>query len=131
RSNIKYTVEQVDYIRYLRVDWHLQWKKVEAEFQNHFPGIKRGPQSLQGVYYRENSQAPRTSPTESLVFDDDSNVEIRTCKVRGQKQPMGLLAVHPERALKYDWVDAVHKQQCVEIGHKRQAQVNEAEQRKK
>ncbi|KAK1961600.1 hypothetical protein LY78DRAFT_588348, partial [Colletotrichum sublineola] len=125
------TLEQVDYIRYLRVDCNRQWKEVEEKFQTLFPGIKRGPQGLQGVYYRENNQVSQTDLTDSLVFDGDSNVEIHACKVRDQKQPMGLLAVHPERALKYDWVSAVHKQQCVKIGYKRQAQLNEAERRKR
>ncbi|KAF6842457.1 hypothetical protein CMUS01_03101 [Colletotrichum musicola] len=140
RCNVKYTIQQVDFIDYFRVDHHLSWKEVEAKYASIFPedaakGHKRGPQGLQGVYYRKNKQIPATDQNNLFIFDEDDNPRTFQCDVREQGKKMnnsiGLLAMHPERAITYSWVSEEHKRQYEKIGLARQAQLDAAEQRKK
>ncbi|KAK1598516.1 uncharacterized protein LY79DRAFT_665712 [Colletotrichum navitas] len=140
RCNVKYTIQQVDFIDYFRVDHHLSWKEVEAKYAAVFPedaakGHKRGPQGLQGVYYRKNKQIPVTDPNNLLVFDEDDNPKTFQCDVREQGKKMnnsiGLLGMHPERAITYPWVSEEHKRQYEKLGRARQAQLDAAEARKK
>ncbi|OBR14114.1 hypothetical protein CH63R_02840 [Colletotrichum higginsianum IMI 349063] len=140
RCNVKYTIQQVDFIDYFRVDHHLSWKEVEAKYASVFPedaakGHKRGPQGLQGVYYRKNKQIPATDPNNLLVFDEDDNPKTFQCDVREQGKKMnnsiGLLGMHPERAITYAWVSEEHKRQYEKLGLARQAQLDAAEARKK
>ncbi|KAK1980478.1 hypothetical protein LZ30DRAFT_750714 [Colletotrichum cereale] len=140
RCNVKYTIQQVDFIDYFRVDHHLSWKEVEAKYAAVFPedaakGHKRGPQGLQGVYYRKNKQIPATDPNNLLVFDEDDNPKTFQCDVREQGKKMnnsiGLLGMHPERAITYAWVSEEHKRQYEKLGRARQAQLDAAEARKK
>ncbi|GKT44003.1 uncharacterized protein ColSpa_04184 [Colletotrichum spaethianum] len=140
RCNVKYTIQQVDFIDYFRVDHHLSWKEVEAKYAAVFPedaakGHKRGPQGLQGVYYRKNKQIPATDPNNLLVFDEDDNPKTFQCDVREQGKKMnnsiGLLGMHPERAITYSWVSEEHKRQYEKLGRARQAQLDAAEARKK
>nr|XP_036584671.1 uncharacterized protein CTRU02_05153 [Colletotrichum truncatum]KAF6794321.1 hypothetical protein CTRU02_05153 [Colletotrichum truncatum] len=140
RCNVKYTIQQVDFIDYFRVDHHLSWKEVEAKYASVFPedaakGHKRGPQGLQGVYYRKNKQIPATDQNNLFIFDEDDNPRTFQCDVREQGKKMnnsiGLLAMHPERAITYSWVSEEHKRQYDKIGRARQAQLDAAEQRKK
>ncbi|KAH9238945.1 hypothetical protein K456DRAFT_1720543 [Colletotrichum gloeosporioides 23] len=140
RCNVKYTIQQVDFIDYFRVDHHLSWKEVEAKYASVFPedaakGHKRGPQGLQGVYYRKNKQIPATDQNNLFVFDEDDNPRTFQCDVREQGKKMnnsiGLLAMHPERAITYSWVSEEHKRQYEKVGRARQAQLDAAEQRKK
>ncbi|WYZ40544.1 hypothetical protein EsH8_IV_000885 [Colletotrichum jinshuiense] len=140
RCNVKYTIQQVDFIDYFRVDHHLSWKEVEAKYAAVFPedaakGHKRGPQGLQGVYYRKNKQIPATDPNNLLVFDEDDNPKTFQCDVREQGKKMnnsiGLLGMHPERAISYSWVTDEHKRQFEKLGRARQAQLDAAEARKK
>ncbi|KZL70976.1 hypothetical protein CT0861_07764 [Colletotrichum tofieldiae] len=124
RCNVKYTDQQIDFIDYFRVDQHLSWKEVEAKYAAAFPedaakGHKRGPQGLQGVYYRKNKQIPVTDPNNLLVFDEDDNPKTFQCDVREQGKKMnssiGLLSMHPERAITYPWVSEKHKRQCEKL----------------
>ncbi|KAK2059437.1 hypothetical protein LY76DRAFT_512164 [Colletotrichum caudatum] len=140
RCNVKYTIQQVDFIDYFRVDHHLSWKEVEAKYAAVFPedaakGHKRGPQGLQGVYYRKNKQIPATDANNLLVFDEDDNPKTFQCDVREQGKKMnnsiGLLGMHPERAITYPWVSEEHKRQYEKLGRARQAQLDAAEARKK
>ncbi|KAK2011451.1 hypothetical protein LZ32DRAFT_336963 [Colletotrichum eremochloae] len=140
RCNVKYTIQQVDFIDYFRVDHHLSWKEVEAKYAAVFPedaakGHKRGPQGLQGVYYRKNKQIPATDTNNLLVFDEDDNPKTFQCDVREQGKKMnnsiGLLGMHPERAITYPWVSEEHKRQYEKLGRARQAQLDAAEARKK
>ncbi|KAJ3951779.1 hypothetical protein N0V92_011796, partial [Colletotrichum tropicale] len=116
---------QVDFIDYFRVDHHLSWKEVEAKYASVFPedaakGHKRGPQGLQGVYYRKNKQIPATDQNNLFVFDEDDNPRTFQCDVREQGKKMnnsiGLLAMHPERAITYSWVSEEHKRQYEKVG---------------
>ncbi|OLN94039.1 hypothetical protein CCHL11_03411 [Colletotrichum chlorophyti] len=140
RCNVKYTIQQVDFIDYFRVDHHLSWKEVEAKYASVFPedaakGHKRGPQGLQGVYYRKNKQIPATDANNLLIFDDDDNPKTFQCDVREQGKKMnnsiGLLGMHPERAITYSWVSEEHKRQYEKLGRARQAQLDAADARKK
>ncbi|GJC90460.1 hypothetical protein ColLi_13298 [Colletotrichum liriopes] len=119
RCNVKYTTQQIDFIDYFRVDRQFSWKKVEDEYAAIFPedaanGYKRGPQGLQGVYYRKNKQIPATDKNDVLLFDDNNNVKTLRREVRKQwrmHKPIGLLQMHPERAINYAWVTEEHKRQ--------------------
>ncbi|KAK1975878.1 hypothetical protein LZ30DRAFT_693271 [Colletotrichum cereale] len=121
--NVKYTTQQIDFIDYFRVDQHFSWKEVEVKYSAVFPGdaaqgYKRGPQGLQGVYYRKNKQIPVTDPNNLLVFNKDDNPITFQCDVReqGKKNSIGLLGMHPERAITYAWVSEEHKRQCKKLG---------------
>ncbi|KAK2005259.1 hypothetical protein LZ32DRAFT_546439, partial [Colletotrichum eremochloae] len=125
RCNVKYTTEQIDFIDYFRVDHQLSWKDVEVIYAAAFPedaakGYKRGPQGLQGVYYRKNKQIPATDQSGHLLFDNNNNLETLQSAVREQamsQKPIGLLQMHPERAINYAWVTDEHKSQCKKIGN--------------
>ncbi|KAK2035742.1 hypothetical protein LZ31DRAFT_485972 [Colletotrichum somersetense] len=122
RCNVKYTNEQIDFIDYWRVDHQLPWKEVGAKYAAQFPqdatnGHKRGPQGLQGVYYRTNKQIPATDKNDCLLFDEDNNLKTLKSGVRRQKRPIGLLQMHPERAINYSWVTEEHKRQYATIGN--------------
>ncbi|KAK6206200.1 hypothetical protein QIS74_13619 [Colletotrichum tabaci] len=139
RCNVKYTTQQVDFIDYFRVDQKLPWKEVEVKYAAFFPedaakGCKRGPQGLQGVYYRKNKRIPATDEENLLLFDDDNNLKTLESVVRQQNEmqkPMGLLQMHPERAINYPWVTEEHKRQYKRIGRARQAQLDAAKRRKR
>lgn len=125
RCNVKYTTQQIDFIDYFRVDHQLSWKDVEVKYAAVFPedaakGHKRGPQGLQGVYYRKNKQIPATNENNLFLFDEDNNLKTLKSVVREQnkkQKPIGLLKMHPERAINYDWVTEEHKSQYEEIGN--------------
>ncbi|KZL88082.1 hypothetical protein CI238_10856 [Colletotrichum incanum] len=133
RCNVKYTIQQIDFIDYFRVDHQLSWKDVEVKYAAVFPedaakGYRRGPQGLQGVYYRKNKQIPATDENNLLLFDDENNLKTLVSIVREQNKmhkPIGLLQMHPERAINYPWVTDEHKSRA------RQAQLDAAQERKR
>ncbi|GJC91067.1 hypothetical protein ColLi_13905 [Colletotrichum liriopes] len=133
RCNVKYTNEQIDFIDYYRVDHQLSWKEVEVKYAAVFPGDaanghKRGPQGLQGVYYRKNKQIPATDDNNLLLFDNNNNLKTMENVVREQNKMhnlIGLLQMHPERAINYPWVTKEHKRRA------RQAQLDAAAERKR
>jgi len=119
--NIKYAVEELDYIRYQRIDIGQEWDAVEAKFHEKFPMIvfpeERQKQGLQGVYYRQNSVLPRIVDGQ-LVFMDNGHVEPVCVKTREQseeKQLYTLVNLFPERAMYYDWVSPKDRQRAREI----------------
>ncbi|KAK1955811.1 hypothetical protein LY78DRAFT_686581 [Colletotrichum sublineola] len=131
RCNVKYTIQQVDFIDYFRVDHGLSWKEVETKYAATFSedatkGHKRGQSGLQGVFYRKNKQIPAT---------DHNNPKTSQCYVgkkrKGNNNSIGLLNMHPERAITYAWVSDEHKRQYEELGRARQAQLDAAEARKR
>ncbi|KAK1656602.1 hypothetical protein BDP55DRAFT_639493 [Colletotrichum godetiae] len=103
--NRPYTIEQVDFIAYFRDDLRLLWRTVEEKFAAVFPrdanqGHRRRAAGLQGVYYRHGKQSSE-----------------RHCRSRGQKTTdlIGLLATHPDQAIKYSWVSHEDRDHCASV----------------
>ncbi|KZL80045.1 hypothetical protein CI238_12773 [Colletotrichum incanum] len=127
-----YDDEEVDFIRYFRVDCSLNWKEVLEEYNDGFckdakNGHKRNLVGLQSVYYRNNKEIPLIDPNGLLMFDEDHKPRTISWEVRKQRNAstvVGLLTIHPERAITYPWVSKEHKKQCEELGKKRQAQLS-------
>jgi hypothetical protein len=119
--NIKYRIQELDYIRYQRIDIGQEWDAVEAKFHEKFPMIvfpeERQKQGLQGVYYRQNGLLPRLVDGQ-LLFMDNGHVEAICVKTREQseeKHLYTLVNLFPERAMYYDWVSPKDRQRAREI----------------
>lgn len=125
RCNIKYTIEQKDFIDYWRIDRQdreTPWDDVVREFNRQFKGPHRRNGGLQSAYYRENKKIPVTDRDGMLVFDAAGEIKTIEVPVREAKgklhsiKAIGLLATHPERAIRYPWVSSEHKRKIWRIG---------------
>ncbi|KAJ8122544.1 hypothetical protein ONZ43_g1287 [Nemania bipapillata] len=97
--NVKYLIEELDYIRYQRVDLGLKWAVVENKFCTKFPMTKfpRKAQGLQGVNYRQNKFLPNII-NDRLVFMENGHVEpicIQTRHQTAQKHLFTLVYLYP------------------------------------
>ncbi|KAI0449514.1 hypothetical protein F5B21DRAFT_45318 [Xylaria acuta] len=131
-SNVKYLVEEADYIRYQRVDYGHRWSLVQSRFRAMFPmtefPLRRKKQGLQGVCYRKNKFLPRFHLGQ-LVFMENGHVEPICVKTREQserKHEYTLVYLFPDRAMNYPWVSSVDRQRAREINEKRQKQKTRA-----
>ncbi|EEY22735.1 hypothetical protein ACHAQF_006621 [Verticillium nonalfalfae] len=138
RCNVKYTIEQKDFIDYWRIDRHdreTPWDDVNREYNAQFKGPLRRNGGLQSAYYRENKKIPVTDAQGLLVFDEFDEVKTIELPVRDAKarliKSIGLLSTHPERAIHYSWVSKEHKRKVWRIGHERQAQLDASMQRQR
>ncbi|KAG7137114.1 hypothetical protein HYQ45_005489 [Verticillium longisporum] len=138
RCNVKYTIEQKDFIDYWRIDRHdreTPWDDVNREYNAQFKGPLRRNGGLQSAYYRENKKIPVTDAQGLLVFDEFGEVKTIELPVRDAKarliKSIGLLSTHPERAIHYSWVSKEHKRKVWRIGHERQAQLDASMQRQR
>lgn len=129
--NIKYTAEELDYIRYQRVDLGHQWSLVQAKFRAMFPMVvfpePRKTQGLQGVNYRQNKILPHIIDGQ-LVFMDNGHVAPICVKTRHQadKHLYTLVYLYPERAMAYPWVSATNRQFASGLNQERQQQMENA-----
>ncbi|KAI0389916.1 hypothetical protein F5Y17DRAFT_469316 [Xylariaceae sp. FL0594] len=129
--NIKYAVEELDYIRYQRMDVGQEWDAVEAKFHEKFPMVvfpeERQKQGLQGVIYRQNAILPRIVDGR-LIFMENGHVEPVCVKTREQEEKhlYTLVNLFPERAMHYDWVTPKERQRARMIYHDRRAQKEQA-----
>ncbi|KAI1426236.1 hypothetical protein F5Y12DRAFT_301564 [Xylaria sp. FL1777] len=128
--NIKYLVEELDYIRYHRVDLARAWKPIASDFQAMFPMsiFPRGEGGLQGVYYRQHKMLPLISDGQ-LVFMENGHVEpvwVKTKKQTEKNQLYGLIYLFPERAMNYSWVSLLDRQRAYELNQEREPQVRKA-----
>ncbi|KAM0654155.1 hypothetical protein ACHAO3_000884 [Verticillium nonalfalfae] len=111
RCNVKYTIEQKDFIDYWRIDRHdreTPWDDVNREYNAQFKGPLRRNGGLQSAYYRENKKIPVTDAQGLLVFDEFDEVKTIELPVRDAKA----------RLIK-------------SIGHERQAQLDASMQRQR
>ncbi|KAM0334275.1 hypothetical protein ACHAQA_001297 [Verticillium albo-atrum] len=140
RCNVKYTIEQKDFIDYWRIDRNERetpWDDVVREYNAQFTGPHRRNGGLQSAYYRENKKIPLADHKGHLVFDEHDEVKTTEVPVRNAKarlnsiKSIGLLATHPERALQYPWVHSDHKRKVWKVGQARQAQLDAAMQRQR
>ncbi|KAI0118902.1 hypothetical protein GGR51DRAFT_137638 [Nemania sp. FL0031] len=123
--NVKYKVEELDFIRYQRVDHNLKWHQVEANFGILFPFCEiRKAQGLQGVCYRQNKGLPNIF-NDQLIFMDNGHVAVTSTKTREQgdnKEKYNFHYLYPDRALKYPWISEEHRKKAIELDKKRQEQ---------
>ncbi|KAI8947662.1 hypothetical protein F4801DRAFT_582198 [Xylaria longipes] len=126
--NIKYLLEELDFIRYQRVDYGQKWALVQASFSAMFPMTvfpeQRKTQGLQGACYRQNKYLPRIH-NDQLVFMENGHVEAVCVKTREQsekKHLYTLVYLFPERAMNYPWVSSLDRQRARELNEKRQKQ---------
>lgn len=119
--NVKYATEELDYIRYHRVDRNMKWDDTTRLFSFQFPipGLPRTMPGIQGGYYRQNNgQVPVTTNEGDLCFLLNGHVAPSKTKVREQKDKKlyGLAVLFPERAMNYRWVDEETRQVAAKIG---------------
>lgn len=135
RCNIKYTIEQKDFIDYWRIDRQdreTPWDDVVREFNRQFKGPHRRNGGLQSAYYRENKKIPVADRDGLLVFNESGELKTIEVPVREAKgklhsiKSIGLLSTHPERAIRYPWVSHEHKMRVWRVAHARQAQLDAA-----
>ncbi|KAI0165764.1 hypothetical protein GGR57DRAFT_135113 [Xylariaceae sp. FL1272] len=128
--NLKYFIEETDYIRYQRVDLGQSWDTVHQLFNNRYPmkdiNKNRKPQGLQGANYRDNKCLPKLSGTTSrLVFMENGHVEKVWIKTRQQKENAHLYTLvylFPERAINYPWILPKDRRRALELHEDRQRQ---------
>lgn len=125
----EYTVEQLDFIRYMKVDQKRTWREVAALHNERWPPIissssssspanvtssaasaaLRTEQGVNGVFYRKNARVPALDDATGLpILDEEGNIVYTAEKVRSQMalgRLRGLLNTWPERAVGYEWVD--------------------------
>jgi hypothetical protein len=119
--NKRYTVEQMHFIRYLKVDCSKSWSVIAREVAKYFPeeGISREVQGVQGVYYRQNKFAPEVDlQTNTITYLPNGHMKgvTKGCRNQKDKKQYGLINLWPEMALKYDWVLDKHKEQAKKLG---------------
>lgn len=114
--NVKYLMEELDYIRYQRNEHGHKWAVVEAKFEAMFPTEDRKTQGLQGVYYRQNKYLPRIH-NDQLVFMENGHVESACAKTRDQaeKHLYTLVYLFPDRAMNYPWVSPLDRSRAREL----------------
>lgn len=122
--NVKYVTEELDFIRYFRVDRVTKWDELARAFSLQFPipGLERTRQGIQGGYYRQNDgQVPEVNNGHALVYLPNGHVKPGHVGVRDQddKKLFGLVALFPERAMNYRWVDDDTRQIAAELGKPR------------
>ena len=123
--NVKYVTEELDFIRYRRVDCGTKWQELAGLFclQFPYPELPRTRPGIQGGYYRQNDgQIPEVANHgQALTYLPNGHVKPSHIGVRGQhdKKLFGLVALFPERAMNYPWVDSDTRQMATELGKPR------------
>jgi hypothetical protein len=129
-SNLKYTVAEVDYMRYEREDLGSKpWDIILPEFNEQFCLIEGNMrrrrytnQALQGRYYREQPEYRETVGSDGDSVKRTHRIRDRNCEEgRRVKEregfTYGLVEAAPERLLSYDWkiIKDEHKKRASEI----------------
>ncbi|KAI0878444.1 hypothetical protein GGS24DRAFT_487299 [Hypoxylon argillaceum] len=127
--NVKYLIEELDFIRYHRVDLAQGWSIVEANFQKKFPMTvfpkPRESQGLQGVTYRQNRKLPKIK-NGVLQFQSNGHVALVDVPTRTQNNEKHLytfIYLFPERALQYDWISPADMVRALSLYKDRQKQI--------
>ncbi|KAI1762510.1 hypothetical protein GGR53DRAFT_532533 [Hypoxylon sp. FL1150] len=132
--NIKYAVEETDYIRFNKYEMKLSWDDNRRLFRAKFPmadaKMDRETQGIQSVHYRDNTNVPLlVERGRVLVFLENGHVEGVCRPVREQRDDKpyhSLTYLYPERALLYDWVPLKYKQIAAELAKERRLQKEHA-----
>ncbi|KAI1078450.1 hypothetical protein F5B20DRAFT_582368 [Whalleya microplaca] len=132
--NIKYRIEEIDYIRFHKVDLKHVWDLIECDFRKMFPmdnKFERHTQGIQGAFYRDNLHMPDVANGgRTLLFTANGHVQACTRKVREQgedKHYFGLVYLYPERAMNYDWVPEEARRFAAELHKERIKQKSRAQ----
>ncbi|RYP25381.1 hypothetical protein DL767_008403 [Monosporascus sp. MG133] len=129
--NIKYITEELDFIRYHRCDRSSKWKELTESYNAQFH-LRRRRQGVQGGLYRQNDgQVPHLVDNgRRLHFLPNGHVTPSKTKIRNQKDKrlFGLVALFPERAMHYSWVDPESRQEAAELAKERVIQKEQAKQ---
>lgn len=115
-SNIAYTEEQVDWIRYQKEDCKRTWDEMLELFRSTW-GFRTSRQCLSSRYYRDNVYRV-VNDDDVQVYDAEGKPEYYPVKVRERKLPEIITAglaylfvdKDPEKALGYTWVSPEHKE---------------------
>ncbi|KAI0816347.1 hypothetical protein GGR55DRAFT_674550 [Xylaria sp. FL0064] len=136
--NVKYLLEELDWVRYQRVDLNVAgeknsksaWDQIAYRFNVQFPNTKtkikspRETGGLQGAYYRQHIALPHILNGQ-LVFMKNGHVEPVWVKTRDQSEKKHLYYLtymYPERAMNYDWVEPEHRKFASELNAERELQ---------
>ncbi|RYP63376.1 hypothetical protein DL771_009312 [Monosporascus sp. 5C6A] len=129
--NVKYITEELDFIRYHRYDRRSNWKELTASYNAQFH-LRREKQGVQGGLYRQNDgQVPHlVDKGRRLHFLPNGHVTPSTTKIRGQKDKrlFRLVALFPERAMHYSWLDPESRKEAAELAKERVIQKEQAKQ---
>ncbi|RYP92685.1 hypothetical protein DL770_001198 [Monosporascus sp. CRB-9-2] len=129
--NVKYITEELDFIRYHRCDRPSKWEELTASYNARFH-LRRGRQGVQGGLYRQNDgQVPHLVDNgRRLHFLPNGHVTPSKTKIRHQKDKrlFGLVALFPERAMHYSWVDPESRQEAAKLAKERVIQKEQAKQ---
>ncbi|RYP83205.1 hypothetical protein DL769_001401 [Monosporascus sp. CRB-8-3] len=129
--NVKYITEELDFIRYHRCDRPSKWKELTELYNAKFH-LRRRRQGVQGGLYRQNDgQVPHLVDNgRRLDFLPNGHVTPSKTKIRYQKNKrlFGLVALFPERAMHYSWVDPESRQEAAELAKERAIQKEQAKQ---
>ncbi|KAI1502764.1 hypothetical protein F5X99DRAFT_417749 [Biscogniauxia marginata] len=124
--NIKYSLEEKDFMRYQKHEMKHSWNTITKLFGAKFPmveGFKREQQGVQGILYRENQNIPDIVPGRNeLRFLPNGHVASISKKVREQgndKRKYGLVYLYPERAMGYSWVSPEDRREAAELNKER------------
>ncbi|KAI0104951.1 hypothetical protein F4776DRAFT_658017 [Hypoxylon sp. NC0597] len=136
-NNIKYTLEEQDYIRFNKYEKKLSWDDNKKLFRLKFPmadaRMDRETQGIQGCHYRDNTHVPAlVDRGRRLVFLNNGHVKAVMAKVREQGENKPYYSLHylyPERAILYDWVPDEFKQVAAELIKERTLQREAARQK--
>lgn len=118
RHHSAYTVEQSDFVAYVRIDQDIKqtaWKEVGKRFREQFD-VKRVDSAVQALFQRRKTTIPDTDRKGRLQFDDRDQVRMIKVSVTTDWKAVGLLSAYPERAIRYSWVTDKDKQKVKEIG---------------
>jgi hypothetical protein len=115
-SNVKYTVEEVHFIQYMRDDKNMQWQDIVEPFNLQFPSHYRDKGALECRYYRAQF-FPVLDPDGNPVFEANgevamTNIKVRDRKCQGEhfKQCLKLIDRCPQKVLEYSWTAEVDRQ---------------------
>ncbi|KAI0426015.1 hypothetical protein F5Y09DRAFT_334491 [Xylaria sp. FL1042] len=128
--NVKYLIEELDHIRYSRVDLGNTWEEVSSRFKAQFPkdGLDREAGGLQGAYYRQHKALPLIRNNQ-LVFMENGHVEPIWKKIRERsdgKQNYALTHMYPDRAMNYPWLSLADREYAAKLNEERQIQFQRA-----
>ncbi|RYP04717.1 hypothetical protein DL764_004267 [Monosporascus ibericus] len=129
--NVKYMTEELDFIRYHRCDRPSKWDELTVSYNAKFH-LRRRRLGVQGGLYRQNDgQVPHLVDNgRRLDFLPNGHVTPSKTKIRKQKDKrlFGLVALFPERAMHYSWVDPESRQEAAKLAKEREIQKEQAKQ---
>ncbi|RYP17091.1 hypothetical protein DL765_004710 [Monosporascus sp. GIB2] len=129
--NVKYITEELDFIRYHRCDRPTKWKELTESYNAQFH-LRRRRQGVQGGLYRQNDgQVPHlVDDGRRLDFLPNGHVAPSKTKIRDQKDKklFRLVALFPERAMHYSWVDPESRQEAAKLAKEHATQKEQAKQ---